>query len=74
MTKMDQYRELHSLLLSKSTSANITPVLHTGDGQEIPLTPEAISVLNSILEQAFIPFICDVLIKEGYHKDEETTE
>lgn len=74
MTKMDQYQKLHNLLLSKSTSADITPVFHTDDGQEIPLTPEAISVLNSILEQAFIPFICDVLIEEGYHKDEEITE
>lgn len=74
MTKMDQYRKLHSLLLSESTSANITPVLHTDDGQELTLPPEAISVLNSILEQAFIPFICDVLIREGYHKDEEDAE
>lgn len=71
MTKIDQYQELHNLLLSKSTSANIIPVLHTEEGQEIPLNPEAISVLNSILEQAFIPFICNVLIEEGYHKDEE---
>lgn len=71
MTKTDQYQKLHNLLLSESTSANITPVFHTVDGQELPLTPEAISVLNSILEEAFIPFICDVLIREGYHKDEE---
>ncbi len=71
MTKTDQYQKLHNLLLSESTSANITPVFHTVDGQELPLTSEAISVLNSILEQAFIPFICDVLIREGYHKDEE---
>ena len=71
MTKTDQYQKLHNLLLSESTSANITPVFHTVDEQELPLTPEAISVLNSILEEAFIPFICDVLIREGYHKDEE---
>lgn len=65
---MDQYQEIHDLLLSRSTAANINPVFQTADGKEIPLNAAAIEVLNNILEQAFIPFIAQVLVDEGYHK------
>ena len=65
---MDQYQEIHDLLLSRSTAANINLVFQTEDGKEIPLNAAAIEVLNNILEQAFIPFITQVLVDEGYHK------
>lgn len=68
-----QIEELRALLFEKSSSANVEPVFTDESGEEHYLPDEAIKVLNDILEKAFIPFLAEVIIDNGYRKMDEVT-
>ncbi len=68
-----QIEELRALLFEKSNSANVEPVFTDESGEEHYLPDEAIKVLNDILEKAFIPFLAEVIIDNGYRKMDEVT-
>lgn len=68
-----QIKELRALLFEKSNSANVEPVFTDENGEEHYLPDEAIKVLNDILEKAFIPFLAEVIIDNGYRKMDEVT-
>ena len=63
--------DLTAFLLEKSNAANVEPVFVTNDGIEITLDDKSSSVLNSVLEQAFIPYLAKVLCEEGYSKEKK---
>lgn len=65
--------ELRALMFEKSNSANVEPVFTDENGKEHTLPDEAIKVLNDILENAFIPFLAEVVINNGYRKMDEVT-
>ena len=57
-------------MLEASISANVEPVLEV-DGKEVVLGENATKILNNILEQAFIPFLAEILTAKGYRKASE---
>ena len=62
-----QIDEMAKVMLEASTNANVEPVFEM-EGKEVVLGENATKVLNSILEQAFIPFLAEVLYNAGYRK------
>jgi hypothetical protein len=58
-------------MLEKSNSANVEPIFTKKDGTQIVLGEQATKLLNDVLEQAFIPFLADALVKDGYRKASE---
>lgn len=68
-----QIEELRALLFENSNSANVEPVFTDENGEEHYLPDGAIKVLNDILEKAFIPFLAEVIIDNGYRKMDEVT-
>lgn len=67
MDKDKQIEEMAKTMLEESQKANVEPVLEM-EGKEIVLGENATKVLNNILEQAFIPFLAEVLYTAGYRK------
>ncbi|MBE6689852.1 MAG: hypothetical protein E7590_01040 [Ruminococcaceae bacterium] len=63
-----QIEEMARFMLEKSNSANVEPIFTAQDGTEIVLGEEATKLLDDVLEQAFIPFLAECLVKEGYRK------
>jgi hypothetical protein len=70
MSKEKQIEEMAKTMLEESQKANVEPVLEM-EGKEVVLGENATKVLNNILEQAFIPFLAEVLYNAGYHKQSE---
>ena len=66
-----QIEETAKFMLEKSNSANATPIFTAEDGTEIVLGENVAKLLDTILEQAFIPFLAECLVKEGYRKSED---
>ncbi len=62
-----QIEEMAKVMLEASTNANVEPVFEM-EGKEVVLGENATKVLNNILEQAFIPFLAEVLYNAGYRK------
>ena len=71
---MNTYQEIHDFLFEKSTAANVEPVFETPEGEEILLDEKSSFVLNQILEQAFIPYLAQCLVEEGFHTDGEVKD
>ena len=69
--ELKKIEELTAFLLAKSNAANVEPVFVTEDGTEIMLDEKSANVLNAILEQAFIPYLANVLCEEGYSKEKK---
>ena len=67
MSKDKQIEEMAKVMLEASTNANVEPVLEM-EGKEVVLGDNATKVINNILEQAFIPFLAEVLYNAGYRK------
>ena len=63
--------EMVRFMLEKSNSANVEPIFTAHDGTEIVLGEQATKLLDDVLEQAFIPFLAECLVKEGYRKASE---
>ncbi len=72
MTQQERYDEILKLLLEKSSTANVDLCYETQDGETMVVdNPEVLEVLNQILEEAYLPFLTEVLVEAGYHKDWE---
>ena len=72
MTKQERYEEIYKLLLEKSSAANVDLCYETQDGETIVVdNPEVLAVMNQILEEAYLPFLTEVLVEAGYHRDWE---
>jgi hypothetical protein len=72
MTKQERYEEIYKLLLEKSSTANVDLCLETKDGETMVVdNPEVLAVMNQILEEAYLPFLTEVLVEAGYHRDWE---
>lgn len=65
-TEQEQIKELTEFMLEVSGSANVEPVFVDENGEEMRLNKGATSLLNDILEQAFIPYLAQKLIENGY--------
>lgn len=65
-TEQEQIKELTQFMLEVSNSANVEPVFVDENGEEMRLNKGAASLLNDILEQAFIPYLAQKLIENGY--------
>ena len=70
MSRDKQIDEMVSTMLEASTTANVEPVLEM-EGKEVVLGENATKILNNILEQAYIPFLAEVLYNAGYRKSSE---
>lgn len=72
MTQQERYDEILKLLLEKSSAANVELCYETHDGETMVVdNPEVLDVMNQILEQAYLPFLTEVLVEAGYHRDWE---
>ena len=72
MTQQERYDEILKLLLEKSSTANVDLCYETQDGETMVVdNPEVLEVLNQILEEAYLPFLTEVLVEAGYHRDWE---
>lgn len=72
MTQQERYDEIYNLLLEKSSTANVDLCYETQDGETMVVdNPEVLEVLNQILEEAYLPFLTEVLVEAGYHRDWE---
>ena len=60
--------ELLTIIYEASVNANVAPEFHGDDGTTIELTQPVIDMINNILEQAYLPYIADVVIDNGYRK------
>ena len=60
--------ELITILHKASVEANVTPEFNGNDGTTIELSQPVIDLLNNILEQAYIPYMAQVVIDNGYRK------
>ena len=70
MTKQERYEEIYKLLLEKSSTANVDLCYETHDGETMVVdNPEVLAVMNQILEEAYLPFLTEVLVEAGYHRD-----
>ena len=70
MSKAKQIEEMAKTMLEESQKANVEPVLEM-EGKEVVLGENTTKVLNNILEQAFIPFLSEVLYNAGYRKQSD---
>ena len=71
--KQTEIEEMASMMLEASTTANVEPVLEI-DGKAVVLGENATKILNNILEQAYIPFLAEVLYNAEYRKASEVAE
>ena len=72
MTKEERYKEIYELLLEQSSTANVDLCYETPDGETMVVdNPEALAVMNQILEEAYLPYLTEVLVEAGYHRDWE---
>lgn len=63
-------RDLLEYLLKESQTANMTPVFTDEDGEEHYIDhPDTLELLNTILEQAYLPFIAQKVIEGGWRKE-----
>lgn len=69
----EKIKELTEFMLAKSTAANVEPVFTTKDGKEITLGENLTAILNDVLEQAFIPFLAEELVKAGYSQRDDVS-
>lgn len=60
--------ELITILHKASVEANVAPEFNGDDGTTIELTQPVIDMINNILEQAYLPFLAEVVIDNGYRK------
>ena len=60
--------ELITILYKASVNANVAPEFHADDGTTVELTQPVIDMINNILEQAYLPFLAEVVIDNGYRK------
>ena len=60
--------ELLTILYDASVNANVSPEFHANNGTVVELTQPVIDMINNILEQAYLPFIVDTVIDNGYRK------
>ena len=67
-----EYKDLYEILIEKSNSAKIDPVFRTEDGQKHALSEKEMDLVNQIIEDAYLPYIAEVLITE-YPKVGEKT-
>lgn len=67
MSEEKQIGEMAITMLEASTTANVEPVLDM-EGKEVVLGENATKILNNILEQAYIPFLAEVIYNAGYRK------
>lgn len=63
-----QIEEMARIMLEKSKSANAEPIFTAEDGTEIVLDEKSLKLIDVILEQAYIPFLAEVLYNAGYRK------
>lgn len=67
-TDLTRKDELLTLLYNASVNANVAPEFHADNGTVVELTQPVIDMINNILEQAYLPFIVDTVIDNGYRK------
>lgn len=68
----ERYQEILRLLHEKSTAANVELRFETEEGETVVVdNPDTLELLNQILEEAYLPFIAEVLTEAGYHRDLE---
>ena len=60
--------ELITILHKASVNANVAPEFHGDTGTTIELSQPVIDMINNILEQAYLPFLAEVVIENGYRK------
>ena len=71
-SKRERTEELLQYLIAESTSQNIVPVFVDEDGEEQYIDhPDTLALINSILEQAYLPFIAQKVIEAGYRMPED---
>ena len=66
-----QIEEMAKLMLEKSNSANVEPIFTAKDGTQIVLGEQATKLLDDVLEQAFIPFLAEILWDSGYRRQNQ---
>lgn len=72
MTKQERYEEILKLLREKSTAADVELCFETEEGETVVVdNPDTLDLLNQILEEAYLPFLAEVLVEAGYHRDWE---
>lgn len=72
MTKQERYDEILKLLKETSLGADVELCFETEDGETMVVdNPDTLSVLNQILEEAYLPFLTRVLVEAGYHRGED---
>ena len=72
MTKQERYDEILKLLREKSTAADVELCFETKEGETVVVdNPDTLDLLNQILEEAYLPFLTEVLVEAGYHRDWE---
>ena len=65
-----QIEEMAKIMLEESQKANVEPVFEI-EGKEIVLGDIITKILDNILEQAFIPFLAEILYNADYRKVEQ---
>lgn len=72
MTKQERYDEILKLLREKSTAADVELCFETEEGETVVIdNPDTLDLLNQILEEAYLPYLTEVLVEAGYHRDWE---
>lgn len=72
MTKQERYEEILKLLREKSITADVELCFETEEGETVVVdNPDTLDLLNQILEEAYLPFLTEVLVEAGYHRDWE---
>ena len=72
MTQQERYDEILKLLREKSIAADVELCFETTEGETMVVdNPDTLDLLNQILEEAYLPFLTEVLVEAGYHRDWE---
>ena len=69
-----EYKDLYEFLIEKSNSAKIEPVFKTEGGQKHALSEKEMDLVNQILEDAYLPYITEVLLTEYFKVGEKQDE
>lgn len=68
--KRERINELFEYLKKESDSANLTPVFVDEEGEEHYIDhPDALNLINTILEQAYLPYLARKVIEGGWRKE-----
>lgn len=70
--KKGRIDELSKYLKKELAAANLTPVFVDEDGEEHYIDhPDALNLINTILEQAYLPYLARKVIEGGWRREEQ---